>query len=66
MPMRFKNSPIIMQRNMNKILLGIPNVQCYLDDIVIFTKTKSEHINTFNTVLTQLKANGFVINESKI
>ncbi len=45
MPMGYKNSPLIMQRIMNKILTAERHngVEVYLDDIIIYTKTKEEH-----------------------
>lgn len=56
MPMGLKNSPASFQRMMNSALSGLTGVSCllYLDDIIVFGSTLSEHnenlIKTFNNL----------------
>ena len=52
------SAPAIFQRTMDTILDGIPNVLCYIDDILITGKTKSEHLQKLQEVLDRLHAHG--------
>ena len=47
-------SPSIWQRTMDKVLKGIPNTSCILDDIIITGKTDDEHLKTLEAVLQRL------------
>ncbi len=68
MPMGYKNSPLIVQKVMNITLRDLLNkgVSIYLDDIVVFTKTREEHIKLLRKVFQQLSKNNLVINQKKI
>lgn len=68
MPMGFKNSPLIFQRIMDNILKDLINkgVQVYLDDIVIYSKTREEHDKLLNEVFRRLRDNNLVVNEKKM
>ncbi len=37
------NSQATFQRMMDRILLKVDNVLCYVDDVVIFSKNTAEH-----------------------
>lgn len=68
MPFGLKVSPTIFQRAVEKALrhlLDAENVQAYLDDIVIFTKSIAEHLRVLRKVLEALKNRGFFINWPK-
>lgn len=56
MVMGFENSPMIMQRAMNKIFFDMTekNVMVYMDDIVVFNKDLCEHIKTVEKVIMRL------------
>ena len=47
------------------ILRGIPHVCIYLDDILVTGKTKEEHLQTLDTVLTRLEVAGLRLKEKK-
>ena len=47
---------------MDKLLNGIPGVQCYFDDILL---CESEHMELFDKVLTRLVRAGVRVNKQK-
>ncbi|KAI5149341.1 hypothetical protein ENBRE01_0846 [Enteropsectra breve] len=68
MPMGYKNAPALFQRIMDTILndrLG-RGVNVYLDDIVIYGKTKNEHDAITHWVFQRLKENNLIANHKKI
>ena len=68
MPMGFKNSPAIFQRAMDTILEEYIGLHCYVyvDDILIFGKTKEEHDIAFRKVVQTLIKNNITANKEKI
>jgi len=50
---------------MNDLLQDLPYVAVYLDDILIYSKTKEEHAYHVRTVLDRLRKGGFFIKLSK-
>lgn len=58
-------SPTIMQQTVAKLFEGIPNVLNYIDDIVIFSNTIDEHIETIEKVLTRCREKRFFLKASK-
>lgn len=40
-----RNAPATFQRLVNTVLAGVPHCNAYLDDLVIYTDTWSEHIS---------------------
>ena len=50
---------------MNDLLLGIPNVACYMDDCLIFGSDIASHNKTLETVLSRLMENGVRLNLGK-
>lgn len=55
MPFGLKNAPATFQRVMNHILKGITSCAVYLDDIIIFSTSLQEHINTLKIVFNRLR-----------
>jgi hypothetical protein len=44
MPFGSKNAPVFFQRIMDKTLRGVRAfARCYIDDIIIFSKSHAEH-----------------------
>jgi hypothetical protein len=63
LPMGVKTSPDIFQRIMYELLGYIPNIQVYLDDILITTNgTFEEHAAILETVLERLQKANFRAN----
>lgn len=67
MPQGFKNSPAIFQRGMNIILEDLLEEKClsYIDDILIFGKTKEEHNANFKEIQKRLLKYGLTENIEK-
>ncbi|XP_068226913.1 uncharacterized protein [Palaemon carinicauda] len=61
-PFGLRNAPSCFQKLMNQVLAGISNCVVYLDDTVIFSKTREEHLQTLGKVLRALQKANLVIN----
>ena len=57
--MGLMNLGATFQRVMDKILANMDNVKCYIDDVVIHSRTREEHITRLRTVFELLRKNGF-------
>ena len=64
LPFGITAASAIFQRAMDSLLQGIPNVVCYLDDILITGKTTSEHLQNLR-VLRRLKLYNLTAKPSK-
>ena len=58
LPFGIASAPTIFQGTMDTIFDGIPNIPCYIDDILIIGKTKSEHLQNLQEVLGRLHSHG--------
>ena len=56
-PFDMTNAPAAFQREMNRVLGHLPSVVIYLDDILIFSKSETEHTSHLRQVLHLLKEN---------
>lgn len=65
LPFGLTVSPIIMQQKVAALFRGIPNVLNYIDDIVIFTKDRTQHLETIRRVLTRCREQKFFLKASK-
>ena len=67
MPMGLTNSPATFQRAMNLMLAGLNWTTClvYLDDIICFSKTFEEHLETLTQIFERLSASGFSLKLKK-
>jgi len=67
MPIGLMNAPSIFQRHLNNILSE--KIDChvviYIDDILIYTQTKEEHVELMRWVLKWLSENSLCINIDK-
>ena|SRR5438552_15842719 len=67
-PFGLSNAPGAFQRRMNKILLRYPDKFCiayYLDDILIYSRSKAEHDRHVNKVLMALNNADMILNLDK-
>ena len=55
MPFGMRNSPATFQRTMNFLLHDLEDVQVYLDDIIIYSDTWSQHLHRLAAVLQKLQ-----------
>lgn len=60
-----QNAPQTFQRFMNNVLHDLPFVFCYIDDILIASRTEDEHIAHLRQVFERLSSNGLTINVAK-
>ena len=67
MPFGLKNAPSSFQKTMNSVLSSLEDEKCivYLDDIIIFSTSLDEHINTLRKVFIKLKSANFKIQLNK-
>lgn len=68
MPMGFTNAPGIFQEAMDKLFNDLTDqgVEVYLDDIVIYSKTKKEHERLLKEVFKRFERNNLYINIKKL
>ena len=55
LPFGVASAPAIFQRVMDLMLQGIPNVVCYIDDILVMGPTDEAHLDNLETVLSRLQ-----------
>ncbi|MFO0000593.1 MAG: reverse transcriptase family protein, partial [bacterium] len=65
MPFGLSNAAQTFQRLMDSLFRDFPFVFIYLDDMLIFSRSRSEHLCHLDTVLAVLAENGLHINPSK-
>lgn len=65
MPFGLKNAAQTFQRLMDTACAGLDSVFVYLDDILVASKTKDEHICDLRELFNRLKNNGLIINLNK-
>ena len=64
-PFGLKNAGQDFQRLMDEILGDLPRVYVYIDDILIASESREQHIEDLNNVFKALAANGLVVQRSK-
>ena len=65
MPFGMINSAATLVRAMRHVFQGLENVDNYIDDIIIHTKTWKEHLEVLKEVLVRLEKAGFSIRPTK-
>ncbi|OMJ17350.1 Retrovirus-related Pol polyprotein from transposon opus, partial [Smittium culicis] len=68
MPQGMSNSPATFQRNIDRTLrqcIGSGYCAAFADDILVFSKTRKEHLVHLRSVLSKLKEKGFKLNPKK-
>jgi predicted aspartyl protease/transposase InsO family protein len=67
MPFGVKNAPGSFQREMRRVLNGRLNkgVFVFIDDIIIYSRTESEHLQLVDWVLSRLEAEGYYAHPGK-
>ena len=66
MPFGLRNAPATFQRLMNTVLSGVKNCEAYLDDMVAYSSTWSDHLNTLQEIFRCLEAASQTLNLAKI
>ena len=67
LPFGMANAPATYQMVLNKVLQGLSweILMCYIDDIIIFSNTFSEHLEHISMVLTRLREASLTLKPSK-
>jgi putative transposase len=65
LPFGLKNAPPEFQRVMDRILVRLDFVRCYIDDIVVYNDTVEEHQIHLQIVFERLKAHGLCLHLRK-
>lgn len=65
LPFGVASAPAVFQRTMDFILQGIPQVICYLDDILVTGRSQTEHDQHLEEVLRRLKKYGVRLKRDK-
>ena len=65
MPFGLCSAPQTFQRAMNVALKDVSNAACYMDDVLIFSKTKEEHEQHLEQVFLALEKAGLRMNPEK-
>ena len=65
LPFGIASAPAMFQKVMDTILQGIPNVICYIDDILVTGKDDKAHLNTLAQVFERLKKHGIRMKKEK-
>ena len=60
-----KTAPSVFQVTKDKILAGIENVMCFVDDILVTGNTEQEHLKTLEQVLQRLDQHKVKLNKTK-
>ena len=65
LPFGVASAPAMFQKTMDVVLQGLPNVICYLDDILVTGKTEDEHLANVERVLERLQQYGIRAKRAK-
>ncbi len=60
-----RNAPATFQRLVNRVIEGMRNVEAYLDDLVIYSASWSEHIKQLDTLFNRLFCANLTVNLAK-
>ena len=65
LPFGLTGAPATFQRCMNYILMDTDHTMVYIDDIIIYSRTFSEHLQDVRNVFERLKQSGLKVKPSK-
>lgn len=65
LPFGIASAPAIFQALMDKVLEGIPNVGCYIDDVIVTGSSKQDCYNSVTKVLRRLRDYNITLKEEK-
>ena len=65
MPFGLANAPLSFVRLMGQVLGNLPQVFCYMDDIIVFTKDVGSHLQTLELVFERLREAGLRVKLKK-
>ena len=59
------SAPAAFQKLMSSVLSGLPGVQAYLDDVVVYGRDQAEHDRHLSAVLKRIQDVGLTLNTAK-
>ena len=59
--MGLQSSAQSFQRLLDDVLRGLPNVFCYLDDVLVFSRNKTEHMKMLEDLFQRLDKAGLTL-----
>ena len=65
MSLGMKNSGATLVRGMRKLLQDMDNVECHIDDLIVYTKDWATHLQVLHKLLEKLRQAGLVIRPTK-
>ena len=65
MPFGLRNAPATFQRLMHCVLSGVENCEAYLDDVVAYSSTWSDHLSTLSLIFRRLREASLTLNLAK-
>ena len=65
LPFGLKNAPTEFQRVMDQVLSGLSFTWCYIDDVIILSKTPHEHVRHLQAVFERLRRQEFRLHHGK-
>ena len=65
LPFGISSAPELFQKRMSKILIGLEEVICSIDDVLVVGKDYQEHEERLTAVLERLKSAGITLNSAK-
>lgn len=65
MSFRLQNAPATVQHLIHKVLSGVENCEVYLDDVVAYSSTWSDHLNTLSLIFSHLHDATLTLNLAK-
>ncbi|GJP69099.1 hypothetical protein CLOP_g25728 [Closterium sp. NIES-67] len=65
MPFGLRNASAVFQRVMDQVLKTVPAVACYIDDVVIFSKSEEEHAEHLKATLDAIADAGLTCHPEK-
>ena len=64
-PFGLKNAPPYFQRQMDHILRDLPFCRCYIDDIIVWSKSTGEHIQHLEEIFKRFRGAGLKVHPGK-
>ena len=65
MPFRMKNSGATSVPGMKKLLQDMGNVECYIDDLIVYKKDWATHLQELDKLMEKLRQANLVIRPTK-
>ncbi|XP_016139457.1 uncharacterized protein K02A2.6-like [Sinocyclocheilus grahami] len=65
LPFGITSTPEIFQKRMSELLRNVEGVCCYMDDILVYGRTREEHDHRLDEVLNTIHASGLKLKKEK-